>query len=220
MTNLPTTGYTADSANNFLLNAGAVVKNLEYTGGSWSFESLGATSGGSKLVLKNNLRQPEIDGVLSTLVGTDMIESSEATLEVNCVEHTVENIKLALFAKSTTTNGVDYPEGYDVITPGAKITKDHYLKNLAYVGTISGSDKPIIIILHNAICTSGLEFEVKDKAEAIYPLAFAGRTNAGENSQASLPVTILYPNAGIMGAMQPLAANGLIDGLNPELGGE
>ncbi|NLH35610.1 MAG: hypothetical protein GX453_06265, partial [Lactococcus chungangensis] len=52
---------------------------------------------------------------------------------------------------------------------------------------------PIIIIMANAICTSGLEIEVKDKSEAVVTLTFDARTPAGDVSTTSLPVTILFP---------------------------
>jgi hypothetical protein len=192
---LPKSGYTADTPKRYLLNAGAVVFNLEWdsTAKKWSYDPLGATSGGSKLSLKNNLRQVEVDGVFTTPVGGDMIESSEGTFEINVIEHTRENIRMALFANSTESTGTDFPEGYDVITPKQKIEATDYIRNLGYIGTISGSDKPVIIIMEHAICTSGLELEVKDKAESIYPLTFAARTPIDDISTMSLPVKILMP---------------------------
>lgn len=192
---LPKSGYTADTPKRYLLNAGALVRNLEWDGAThkWSYDEFGATSGGSKLTLKNNLRQVEVDGVFTTPVGGDMIESSEGTFEVNVIEHTRDNIKMALFANSAESTGTNYPDGYDVITPKQKIETSDYVKNLGYIGTISGSDKPIIIIMSNAICTSGLEIEVKDKSESVVTLKFDARTPAGDVSTTSLPVTILFP---------------------------
>ncbi|MFR4285606.1 MAG: hypothetical protein ACLUQ0_05380 [Enterococcus italicus] len=192
---LPKSGYTADTPKRYLLNAGALVKNLKWDGATkkWTYDTLGATSGGSKLTLKNNLRQVEVDGVFTTPVGGDMIESSEGTFEVNVIEHTRDNVKMALFATVEDSDGTEFPEGYDIITPKQKIESTDYIENLGYIGTISGSDKPVIIIMNYAICTSGLELEVKDKAEAVYPLTFAARTPANEVTTTSLPVKILMP---------------------------
>lgn len=192
---LPKSGYTADTPKRYLLNAGALVRNLKWDAATkkWSYDKFGATSGGSKLTLKNNLRQVEVDGVFATPVGGDMIESSEGTFEINVIEHTRDNIKMSLFANSEDSTGTDFPEGYDVITPKQKIGTADYIKNLAYIGTISGSDKPIIIIMANAICTSGLEIEVKDKSESVVTLTFDARTSADDVSTTSLPVTILFP---------------------------
>ncbi|MCH4167682.1 MAG: hypothetical protein LKF42_00385 [Streptococcaceae bacterium] len=192
---LPKSGYTADTPKRYLLNAGALVRNLKWDGATkkWTYDEFGATSGGSKLTLKNNLRQVEVDGVFTTPVGGDMIESSEGTFEVNVIEHTRDSVKMALFAESTESTGTDFPEGYDVITPKQKIGTTDYVENLGYIGTISGSDKPIIIIMSNAICTSGLEIEVKDKSESVVTLTFEARTAAGDVSTTSLPVKILMP---------------------------
>ena len=192
---LPKSGYTADTPKRYLLNAGALVRNLTWDSSvlKWSYDEFGATSGGSKLTLKNNLRQVEVDGVFTTPVGGDMIESSEGTFEINVIEHTRDNIKMSLFANSKDSSGTDFPDGYDVITLKQTIDATDYIQNLAYIGTISGSDKPIIIIMANAICTSGLEIEVKDKSEAVVTLTFDARTPAGDVSTTSLPVTILFP---------------------------
>lgn len=192
---LPKSGYSKDTPKRYLLNAGALVRNLAWDGETkkWSYDVLGATSGGSKLSLKNNLRQVEVDGVFTTPVGGDMIESSEGTFEINVIEHTRDNVKMALFAEITESTGTDYPEGYDVIIPKQKIEETDYISNLGYIGTLSGSDLPVIIIMDHAICTSGLELEVKDKAEAIYPLTFAARTPIDDITSTSLPVRILMP---------------------------
>ena len=192
---LPKSGYSKDTPKRYLLNAGALVRNLTWDGETkkWSYDVLGATSGGSKLSLKNNLRQVEVDGVFTTPVGGDMIESSEGTFEINVIEHTRDNVKMALFAEVTESTGTDYPEGYDVIKPKQKIEETDYISNLGYIGTLSGSDLPVIIIMDHAICTSGLELEVKDKAEAIYPLTFAARTPIDDITSTSLPVRILMP---------------------------
>lgn len=192
---LPKSGYSADTPKRYLLNAGALVRNLTWNSADnkWTYDPLGATSGGSKLTMKNNLRQVEVDGVFTTPVGGDMIESSEGTFEINMIEHTRENVKMALFANITESDGENYPVGYDVITPKQKIESTDYIENLGYIGTMSGSDLPVIIIMEHAICTSGLDFEVKDKAEAIYPMIFSARTAADDVSTTSLPIRILMP---------------------------
>lgn len=195
--NLPKTGYTSNTPDSFLLNAGAWVKNLKWdsTAKKWEYDLIGATSGGSKITLKNNYRQVEVDGVFTIPVGADMIESAEGTAEMNFIEVTVENLKTALLAESTETDGSEFPEGYHVISPKAKISISDYAQNMAYIGTLSGSDKPIIIIFDYAICTSGLEIEPKDKEEAVYTVTFEARTGPDNLDTMALPIKILYPKA-------------------------
>lgn len=194
-TDLPKTGYTKDSAKGFLLNAGALLKNLTFKEGKWSGDLLGATSGGSSISLVNTFRQPEIDGVFTTPVGADSIETSEGKFEVNMIEWTAENIKIAILGEIKKSDGTDFPDGYDVITTRRKVEESDYIENLAYVGTISGSEKPVIIIMHHSIVTSGLEFEPQDKQEGIYKMVFEARSGADEVNDTSLPITILFPTA-------------------------
>ena len=198
---LPKTGYTQDTPKRFQLNAGALLENLtwvkgaEEAGGKWSGDLIGATSGGSSISLVNTFRQAEIDGVFTAVVGGDSIESSEGKFEVNMIEWTANNLKRALLADVKTSDGTQYPTGYEVITTRREVKSTDYIENLAYVGTITGSNNPIIIIMHHAFPTGGLEFEPKDKQEGIYKLVFEARASADNANDTSLPVTILFPNA-------------------------
>ena len=198
---LPKTGYTQDTPKRFQLNAGALLENLtwvpgaESAAGKWSGDLIGATSGGSSISLVNTFRQAEIDGVFTAVVGGDSIESSEGKFEVNMIEWTANNLKRALLADVKTSDGTQYPTGYEVITTRREVKSTDYIENLAYVGTITGSNNPIIIIMHHAFPTGGLEFEPKDKQEGIYKLVFEARASADNANDTSLPVTILFPNA-------------------------
>ena len=198
---LPKTGYTKDTPQRFQLNAGALlenltwVKDLEGASGKWSGDLIGATSGGSSISLVNTFRQAEIDGVFTAVVGGDSIESSEGKFEVNMIEWTANNLKRALLADAKTSDGTQYPTGYEVITTRREVKSTDYIENLAYVGTITGSNNPIIIIMHHAFPTGGLEFEPQDKQEGIYKLVFEARASADNANDTSLPVTILFPSA-------------------------
>lgn len=193
--NLPKTGYTKEAAGNFLLNAGAWVKNLTWDEATkkWSYDLIGATSEGSKLTMKNTYRKVPIDGMFTTPVGADMIEETEGTFELNMIEHTLSNLKMMLLADSETSDGKTFPAGYEIIKPKAIVSESDYIKNMAYIGTISGSKDPIIIIIDYAICTSGLELETKDKSEAVYTAVFEARTDPSNIDTQALPITILYP---------------------------
>lgn len=199
--NLPKTGYTKATPNFYMLNAGAMVENLAWTAGEsggagkWSYDRIGATSGGNKLTLKNEYRQVQVDGVMAKTVGSDQIESTEGTFEINALELTSENFKRMLLAETVDDAEVKklYPDTYDIIRPTEKIGATAYVKNLAYIGTVQGSELPIIIIMHNAICTSGLEIEPKDGEDIIIPMTFEARAGEDDIENAALPITILYP---------------------------
>ena len=195
------TGYSANTPKHYLINAGAIYKNLEWkaTGGEgskgqWEGELLGATAGGNKVTIEQNYRVIEIDGVFTPAVGQKILESQTAKLETNVKELTAENIRLSINGKIADSDGVDAPTGYKVISGKAKLENTDYIKNLGIVGTMSGTNDPIIIIIDNALCTSGLDFETKDNDEAVISMTFEAHANEGQVDDLSLPCRIYFPN--------------------------
>lgn len=195
------TGYSANTPKHYLINAGAIYKNLEWnaTGGEggkgqWEGELLGATAGGNKVTIEQNYRVIEIDGVFTPAVGQKILESQTAKLETNVKELTAENIRLSINGKIADSDGVDAPTGYKVISGKAKLENTDYIKNLGIVGTMSGTDDPIIIIIDNALCTSGLDFETKDNDEAVISMTFEAHANEGQVDDLILPCRIYFPN--------------------------
>ena len=88
-------------------------------------------------------------------------------------------------AASTTATG------YTEITSRATINTGDYLAKMGYVGkTIEG--KPIIIIFDNALCTSGLELEGKNKEAAIPKFTFECFADLSPEAD-TLPWHIYYP---------------------------
>ena len=63
---LKNTGVTAKTPSNILLGAGTIHKGLTFTSNAWNFSTslIGATSGGTKLTLKPELMDIELDGAL------------------------------------------------------------------------------------------------------------------------------------------------------------
>ena len=63
--NVRTTGFTADTAKNFIVDAGALYKNLEFDKETMKYkgEPLGATAGGSSVKIEQEYRTIEVDGV-------------------------------------------------------------------------------------------------------------------------------------------------------------
>ncbi|WP_421432749.1 hypothetical protein [Streptococcus suis] len=195
------TGYTASTPKHYLINAGAIYKNLAWnpTGGKdskgqWEGELLGATSGGNKVTIEQNYRVVEVDGVFTAAVGQKVLESQTAKLETNVKEITAENIRLAINGEITEADGTDAPTGYKVISGKAKLENDDYIANLGIVGTMSGTNDPIIVIIDNALCTSGLDFETKDNEEAVISMTFEAHASEGQVEDLSLPCRIYFPS--------------------------
>lgn len=192
-----TNGYTADTAKHYLLDAGALFKNITFdgVGEKYTGEPLGATVGGSKLNIKVGIRQPEVDGVLVKVKGNDVIESVEATLEGTFKEWRTDNIAAALFADVTTGDGVTAPADYKIIKGHNTILSTDYVTNIGYVGKITGEAKPVIILLKNSLNTEGLSFDTKDKEEAGIPFKFEARADADKPEDYNGIWEIIYPVA-------------------------
>ncbi|WP_449456136.1 hypothetical protein [Streptococcus suis] len=189
------TGYTKNTPKSYIVNAGAVYKNLTWNTESqkWEGELFGATSGGNKLTIEQNYRQIEVDGVFTAAVGQKVLESQGAKLEINAKELTAENIRMAINGVIEQGDGQKAPATSKVITAKGELKKTDYIANLGLVGNLSGTNEPIIVILDNALCVSGLEFETKDNDEAVITMTFEAHANEEQIDDLTLPCRIIYP---------------------------
>ena len=189
-------GITANTPKTVMLGAGTIHKGLQFTAGSdgavgtWNFEEslICATSGGSKLSIKPEFYDVPVDGALVKVKGLTVKVGETAQLEINPIEMTPEIFKMAVIGDSETSTTAT---GYDEITSRATIATGDYITNLGYVGkTIEG--KPIIIIFDNALCTSGLELEGKNKEAAVPAFTFECFADLTPEAD-TLPWHIYYP---------------------------
>lgn len=167
-----TKGYTSNSALRYLMDAGAIYKNLTYDDltGDFTGTLLGATSGGNEFAVAPEIRTIEVDGAKGPTKGNVVLDSETASLTVNLKELTAANIALALAGSTTDTSDVNY----DIITSKGKIELTDYLDNIGFVGRLSGSSKPVVIIVNNVLSLEGLTIKSADKNEAVVPVVFTG----------------------------------------------
>lgn len=165
-----TVGLTKKTAERLLLDAGAIYKNLTYDDltGEFTGEALGATSGGNEFVVEIEQRQPEIDGLKSRVKGMSFVDTHEAHLVVNLKELTAQNIKLAIGPADIDNSDTNF----DIITGRTTIKDEDYIENIAYIGRLSGSQKPVVIILKNALSAEGFTMSSEDNNEAVIPITF------------------------------------------------
>ena len=110
-----------------------------------------------------------------------------AKLDVNFLELTADLMKASVVGKSGTSADATY----DLIESKDAIEEGDYWENIAFVGeTLDG--KNIIVILDNALCTSGLTLEGKNKEESVGKYTFECHADASE-SLTTLPYHIYYP---------------------------
>lgn len=185
------TGVTTGTPKNILFGAGTVHKNLKYNSSAktWNFEEsiIGATSGGSKLSIVPEFVDVEADGALVVVKGLKVKTGETAEMELNLLELTKDIIKSAIIGKDGTSSDTNY----DLIESKAAIEEGDYLENIAFVGKkLDG--KNIIVIMDNALCTSGFESEGKNKEAGVGKYTFVCHADL-ESELDTLPYHIYYP---------------------------
>jgi hypothetical protein len=135
------------------------------------------------------MRGVEIDGVKGTAKGLQNIDTWTVTMTANVKEFTAEAIKTALGAADAGAENA--PEGYTRISGRSELKDEDYLDNLTWVGRLSGSGKPVIIVVKNALSTSGLSVSFADKSEGLIPITVTGHYTAADLE--SPPFDIYYP---------------------------
>lgn len=187
---LKSSGITAKTPENIMLGAGTIHKGLTFADGKWNFEEslIGATSGGSKFSIVPEFYTVPVDGALVKVKGLEHKVGEVATMEVNFVEMTPEILSMCVVGDVAAST--DY-EGYTEITSRALVKESDYITNLGYVGKKTDGT-PIIIIFEQAICTSGLEVEGKNKEAGVFAGVFECVADVSPEAD-TLPWKILYP---------------------------
>lgn len=180
-------GVTDETPYNIMLGAGTLFKNFTYssTASKWSGTIIGATSGGSKLVIQPEILDIEVDGVYVAAKGLRHKTGETAQIETNMVELTKDWIKSTVIGK----DGTSADTRFDVIESSPNITDANYISNFAFVG-FKTDGSPIMIIFDSAICTSGLEAEAKNKENAVIPATFECVAELAEGVTNVLPYHI------------------------------
>lgn len=190
-TAIPNSGLTAKSPDRIQFGAGIICRGLKYdsSGKTWNIPEciVGATSGGSHFEIVPEVTQVEIDGVYVAVMELDQKVGEVAKMETNFAELTPEIMKAALLA----VTGESEIEGYSMITSKPNIKPEDYWENIAFVGkTLTG--KMIIVIIDNALCTSGFAMDTKSKEGSVGKYTFEGRQKIG-GDVTTLPYKIYYP---------------------------
>lgn len=185
-------GVTSKTPGNMVFGAGTIHRGLKYTKGTgWNLaESLvGATNGGSKFTITPEITNIEVDGIGVKSKGMAQKTGETAIMEINLAELTKDIILAATLGKAGTSEDTNY----DLIEAKTGISEGDYWENVAFVGkTLKG--KEIYAILDNALCTSGLEHEGKNKEGSVGKYTFECYAEFGDSTdQDILPWHIYYP---------------------------
>ena len=179
-------GITKSTPSNILFGAGVYYRNLVYENSAWKGTALGATNGGGKLSVTGEFVDLELDGALVKVKGLTVKAGGTGSMEVNLAELTEENLKaVSLFSSSKEEN-----TNLTVLKDKANIEEGDYIPNLAFVGTTADKSKNLIVIFDNALCTSGLELEGKNKEGAVITGTFEAYSDDYDGELDTLPIRI------------------------------
>lgn len=188
-------GISATTPDDILLGAGTYHRNLKWDTSSqkWTGEVLGATNGGGKIAINGEFIDITLDGALVKVKGLAVKQGGTATMEANFAELSPGVMKMAtLFEEGES----DAP-GFTMLKDKAQIKENDYVENFGFVGYTANNAKQIIIIMENALCTSGMELEPKAKEQAVVKLTMEAYAN-NEGDLDTLPVKIYYPGTAVV----------------------
>ena len=183
-------GVSAKTIENIQFGAGTIHKGLKYTTNTWNFDEscVGATKGGSSLKITPSFYKIEPDGSTVAIKQFNKKIGETATLEVNFLELTADLIKSATIGQDGTSQDTNF----NLIESKDAIAEGDYWENIAFVGETADGEN-IIVILDNALCTSGLALDSQNNAESVGKYTFECHADANE-SLTTLPWHIYYPN--------------------------
>lgn len=191
------TGVTANTSKHLQLDAGAFYKNFDVatdTAATASAKLIGATAGGGSFAAVPTIRRIEVDGLKGATKGYEALDEWQVTLTANVKELTVDSMALAL--ATATSTAVKSPSNadsnnYNKIVAANDIADADYLTNVTWIGRLSGSSLPIIIVVKNALCTNGLTLTTADKSEGVIALTITGHYTVADLE--TPPFEIYYP---------------------------
>lgn len=188
------TGLNAETKKHLVLGEGAIFKNFNV--GTDTYESaraagklLGACQGGSTFTATATMRNISVDGIPGEVAELDVLEKWDVTLDTTFLEVTPQTIKLALAVADTDTTEVD---GYTKISGRHEVVDADYLDNITFIGTISGTNNPIILQVLNGIGNGEFKINVQNGQEATVPVTFKGKYSIDTLGEA--PFEIWYPD--------------------------
>lgn len=182
-------GVSSKTSQNIQFGAGTIHKNLKFIENAWNFDEscIGATKDGSSLSIVPEFYKIEPDGASVSIKQFNKKIGESAKLEINFLELTKDIIKSATIGK----DGESKDTNYDLIESKESVEDSDYWDNIAFVGeTVDG--EAIIVILDNALCTSGLSLEGKNNQEGVVKYTFECHADA-DTSLTTLPWHIYYP---------------------------
>ena len=183
-------GITADTFKRLIIDAGAVYTG--FTDFATPGTLMGATRGGSQFALEQEIKDMEVDGARGPTIGSRRITMVKASLTVNFIEHTLDNLKRAIVGSSSAVSEVNWNE----ITRDLVIVDGDFLSNVAILGEVSGDTDALGIVLKNVIADGNFELTFADKEEGVVTMQLTAHfdpTDLGSDDDTE-PWSLLWPD--------------------------
>lgn len=187
-------GITTNTPKHLQLDAGCFFKNYNPasdTPQSASAKLIGATAGGGSFSAVPTIRQIEIDGKRGAVKGLETIDDWVVTMTANVKEITADVLKLALATGASSAYTTSASAPYTKVVASSELADAHYIDNITWIGRLSGTQNPIMIVIKNALATNGLTLTVADKAEGVIPVTLTGHYTISDME--TPPFEIYYP---------------------------
>lgn len=155
---------------------------------------IGATNGGGKVTISPELLDLELDGVLVKTRGLAQKTGETATMETNMAEVSVDYIAKTVIGTASETED----QKFSVIESKAKLADTDYYTGFGYIGQMLDG-RALIVIFKNALVTSGLEIEAKNKEQVTIPATVECYSDVTEGDDLEkLPYKIYIEKDGAM----------------------
>lgn len=187
-------GITTNTPKHLQLDAGCFFKNYNPasdTPQSASTKLIGATAGGGSFSAVPTIRQIEIDGKRGAVKGLETIDDWVVTMTANVKEITADVLKLALATGASSAYTTSASAPYTKVVASSELADAHYIENITWIGRLSGTQNPIMIVIKNVLATNGLTLTVADKAEGVIPVTLTGHYTISDME--TPPFEIYYP---------------------------
>lgn len=187
----PTHGITTETVKNFMVGAGAVFINF----GLEDERILGATSGGNTFSIEQDVREAEPDGRPGPVKGMRDIVEVRPRLSVSLMEMSAANFKMAIAGSEIRPYPDPTAATHDEIFRNRQLNWDtDYIKNIALVGKIKGSEQPAVFMIENGLQDENIELGTEDREEAVLEVTFTGHFDPANMDEE--PWKILFPKTG------------------------
>ena len=183
-------GLTEQTLKNLMFGAGVYFKNLKFQTDQWIGTVLGATSGGGKTSYEPQYQDAELDGALVKLRNGTFKMGETCVMTMTVTEISEGVIPTALHLELASAQNAT---GYKKYVSKPSLDDKDYLENMAFVGELT-SGKRVIFIMENALCTSALELESKDKEQATFELTFECSQVITADDLRVLPIHVYFPD--------------------------